>query len=129
MQCHTTKRWTTKGVISEVRKGDDGSNTSFLVESESGRTLLRHCAHIRPDITSTDRIAEPVLKFQEQIDTKEFKPHIEMRITRSKARELSSLVLKKKSALRTKSCSPETLSPGGLMGGRQSSPPTPFPSC
>ena len=99
------------------------------MDSESGRTLLRHRAHLRPDITSTDKVEDNVIKFQEEIQHKEFNPSTEMMITRSRAKEFSALVLKRKSALRPSSCSPETLLPGGLMGGGESSRSPDFPSC
>ena len=126
IQDHVSKRWIQKGVITEARQGDDGSNTSFMIKSETERTLLRHLNHIRLDINSLDKTSETIIQFQEKPTVKEFVPHIEMRITRSKARELSSLALSKKSALRKRSCSPEALSQGGLLGGMQSSPPPPF---
>ena len=55
IQDHVLKKGIQKGKMVEARQGDGGKNTSFQIETESGRVLLHHKNHIRPEITSTDR--------------------------------------------------------------------------
>ena len=83
IQDHVSKCWIQKGTIIEARQGDDGSNTSFFIETETGRTLLRHKNHVRPDIKSSDRSSDTIIQFAEKPDVSEFIPEIEMRITHS----------------------------------------------
>ena len=49
--------------MAEIRKDNDGNQTSFFIDTENGSTLLRHKNHIRHDIKSTDRVSDKQLSF------------------------------------------------------------------
>ena len=46
IQCHVSKNWIKKGKIVEARKSDDGSEHSFVIETENGRRSIRHKTHL-----------------------------------------------------------------------------------
>ena len=52
MQDPTSKRWVSKGVITEARTNQDNRQTTFIIKGDSGREYLRNEAMLQAVLPS-----------------------------------------------------------------------------